>query len=517
MDMEESGMREECGVFGCIASGEWPTQLDVPHVITVGLQGLQHRGQESAGIVTSDGSSVPTFKVHKGMGLVNDVFTEDNLKKLYVSNLGIGHTRYATTGKCELESCQPFVVETLHGKIAVAHNGELVNAARLRKKLLRHGIGLYTSSDSEMITQLLAYTPPQERDDTPDWVARIKNLMKEAPTAYSLLIMHRDVIYAVRDPYGNRPLCIGRLIPASDENGKEKKSSESAGWVVSSESGNFLSIGARYSHEVKPGEIVEISRHGVRTLDTIPRSEGDPVAFCIFEYVYFARPDSIFEGQMVYTVRYRCGQQLAIEAPVQADLVSTVPESATPAALGYAAKSGLPYVEVLCKNRYVGRTFIQPNMRLRQLGVAKKFGVLTDNFKGKRVVLVDDSIVRGNTISPIIRLLKESGAKEVHIRVASPPIKYPCFMGINIPTKEELIANKPEFDHLAEYLGANSVKYLSVEGLVSSVQQDIKFEKQKVKRHDTTIQVNGNGLECFEKTGHCTACLTGQYPVELEW
>lgn len=517
MDMEESGMREECGVFGCIASGEWPTQLDVPHVITVGLQGLQHRGQESAGIVTSDGSSVPTFKVHKGMGLVNDVFTEDNLKKLYVSNLGIGHTRYATTGKCELESCQPFVVETLHGKIAVAHNGELVNAARLRKKLLRHGIGLYTSSDSEMITQLLAYTPPQERDNTPDWVARIKNLMKEAPTAYSLLIMHRDVIYAVRDPYGNRPLCIGRLIPASDENGKEKKSSESAGWVVSSESGNFLSIGARYSHEVKPGEIVEISRHGVRTLDTIPRSEGDPVAFCIFEYVYFARPDSIFEGQMVYTVRYRCGQQLAIEAPVQADLVSTVPESATPAALGYAAKSGLPYVEVLCKNRYVGRTFIQPNMRLRQLGVAKKFGVLTDNFKGKRVVLVDDSIVRGNTISPIIRLLKESGAKEVHIRVASPPIKYPCFMGINIPTKEELIANKPEFDHLAEYLGANSVKYLSVEGLVSSVQQDIKFEKQKVKRHDTTIQVNGNGLECFEKTGHCTACLTGQYPVELEW
>ncbi|XP_057628661.1 amidophosphoribosyltransferase [Chionomys nivalis] len=517
MDMEESGMREECGVFGCIASGEWPTQLDVPHVITVGLQGLQHRGQESAGIVTSDGSSVPTFKVHKGMGLVNDVFSEDNLKKLYVSNLGIGHTRYATRGKCELESCQPFVVETLHGKIAVAHNGELVNAARLRKKLLRHGIGLYTSSDSEMITQLLAYTPPQERDDTPDWVARIKNLMKEAPTAYSLLIMHRDVIYAVRDPYGNRPLCIGRLIPASDMNGKEKKSSESAGWVVSSESGNFLSIGARYSHEVKPGEIVEISRHGVRTLDTIPRSEGDPVAFCIFEYVYFARPDSIFEGQMVYTVRYRCGQQLAIEAPVEADLVSTVPESATPAALGYAAKSGLPYVEVLCKNRYVGRTFIQPNMRLRQLGVAKKFGVLTDNFKGKRVVLVDDSIVRGNTISPIIRLLKESGAKEVHIRVASPPIKYPCFMGINIPTKEELIANKPEFDHLAEYLGANSVKYLSVEGLVSSVQQDIKFEKQKAKRHDITVQENGNGLECFEKTGHCTACLTGQYPVELEW
>ncbi|XP_076794816.1 amidophosphoribosyltransferase isoform X3 [Arvicanthis niloticus] len=466
------------------------------------------------------------------MGLVNHVFTEDNLKKLYVSNLGIGHTRYATTGKCELENCQPFVVETLRGKIAVAHNGELVNAARLRKKLLRHGIGLSTSSDSEMITQLLAYTPPQEQDDTPDWVARIKNLMKEAPTAYSLVIMHRDVIYAVRDPYGNRPLCIGRLMPVSDIKGngslcirrlmpvsdiKEKKSSETDGWVVSSESCSFLSIGARYCHEVRPGEIVEISRHGVRTLDIIPRPNGDPVSFCIFEYVYFARPDSMFEDQMVYTVRYRCGQQLAIEAPVEADLVSTVPESATPAALGYATKCGLPYVEVLCKNRYVGRTFIQPNMRLRQLGVAKKFGVLSDNFKGKRIVLVDDSIVRGNTISPIIKLLKESGAKEVHIRVASPPIKYPCFMGINIPTKEELIANKPEFECLAEYLGANSVVYLSVEGLVSSVQQEIKFKKQKVKKHDISIQENGNGLEYFEKTGHCTACLTGQYPVDLEW
>ncbi|XP_070252303.1 amidophosphoribosyltransferase isoform X3 [Myotis yumanensis] len=443
MELEESGIREECGVFGCISSGEWPTQLDVPHVIALGLVGLQHRGQESAGIVISDGNSVPTYRTHKGMGLINHVFTEDNLKKLYPSNLGIGHTRYATTGNSELENCQPFVVETLHGKIAVAHNGELVNAARLRKKLLRHGIGLSTSSDSEMITQLLAYTPPQEQDDTPDWVARIKNLMKEAPTAYSLLIMHRDVIYAVRDPYGNRPLCIGRLIPVSDLKNKEKKSLESEGWVVSSESCSFLSIGARYYREILPGEIVEISRDNVQTLDIIPRSEGNPMAFCIFEYVYFARPDSIFEDQMVYTVRYRCGQQLAIEAPVDADLVSTVPESATPAALGYAGK--------------------------------------------------------------------------IHVRVASPPIKYPCFMGINIPTKEELIANKPEFEHLAEYLGANSVVYLSVEGLVSSVQEGITFKKQKVKKQDIMIQENGNGLECFEKNGHCTACLTGKYPVELDW
>ncbi|XP_077135835.1 amidophosphoribosyltransferase isoform X2 [Ranitomeya variabilis] len=557
MELEELGIREECGVFGCLASGDWPTQLDVPHVITLGLVGLQHRGQESAGIVTSDGAAVPTYRVHKGMGLVNHVFSEESLKKLNMSSLGIGHTRYSTSGNSALENCQPFVVETLHGKIAVAHNGELVNASRLKRKLMRHGVGLSTSSDSELITQLLAFTPPMEEDHSADWVARIRNLMNETPTSYSLLIMHNGDIYAVRDPYGNRPLCIGRLIPVTREdrviqreegdtkaqigsyqtldkvahpenyspgeiegrtyiNGgcgrsTEKKRSETEGWVVSSESCSFLSIGAEYYREVLPGEIVKISRAGVQTLDIVPRyRETDPSAFCIFEYVYFARPDSIFEGQMVYSVRRRCGQQLAIEAPVEADLVSTVPESATPAALGYAEKCGIQYVEVLCKNRYVGRTFIQPNMRLRQLGVAKKFGVLTDNFVGKRIVLIDDSIVRGNTISPIIKLLKDSGAKEVHIRVASPPIRHPCYMGINIPTKEELIANRPEFIDLAGYIGANSVVYLSVDGLTSAVREGIKHFKD---------QQNGlTGTTAFPSShSHCTACLTGDYPVELEW
>ncbi|XP_075052223.1 amidophosphoribosyltransferase [Mixophyes fleayi] len=510
MELEELGIREECGVFGCIASGTWPTQLDVPHVITLGLVGLQHRGQESAGIVTSDGDDVPTYRMHKGMGLVNHVFSEESLKKLNRSNLGIGHTRYSTSGNSALENCQPFVVETLHGKIAVAHNGELINAARLRRKLMRHGIGLSTSSDSELITQLLAFTPPDEKDHTADWIARIRNLMNETPTSYSLLVMHSDVIYAVRDPYGNRPLCIGRLIPVNSEE-RENKRSETEGWVVSSESCSYLSIGAEYYREVLPGEIVKISRDGVQTLDIVPRPrEKDTSAFCIFEYVYFARPDSLFEGQMVYSVRRRCGQQLAIEAPVEADLVSTVPESATPAALGYAEKCGIKYVEVLCKNRYVGRTFIQPNMRLRQLGVAKKFGVLSDNFVGKRVVLVDDSIVRGNTISPIIKLLRDSGAKEVHIRVASPPIKYPCYMGINIPTKEELIANRPEFSDLAGYIGADSVVYLSVEGLTSAVREGINSLKE---------QQNGLNVKKSHASslGHCTACLTGDYPVDLEW
>ncbi|XP_072538718.1 amidophosphoribosyltransferase [Salminus brasiliensis] len=508
MEFEESGIGEECGVFGCVAAGEWPTQLEVAQILTLGLVALQHRGQESAGIVASNGSTPPTYTALKGMGLVSTAFKSEDLLKLRHGNLGIGHTRYSTTGMSELQNCQPFVVDTLHGKIAVAHNGELVNAAALRKKVMRHGVGLSTSSDSELITQLLALTPPMEEVDTPDWVARIKNLMTETPTSYSLLVMHKDVIYAVRDPYGNRPLSIGRLVPISKlHSGSGEGDTE--GWVVSSESCSFQSIGAKYYREVQPGEIVQISKHGIKSLSIVPRPEGDPPAFCIFEYVYFARPDSIFEGQMVYTVRQRCGRQLAIEAPTEADVVSTVPESATPAALGYAQMSGLPYVEVLCKNRYVGRTFIQPNTRLRQLGVAKKFGALTDNFAGKRVVLIDDSIVRGNTISPIIKLLKEAGATEVHIRVASPPIRFPCYMGINIPTKEELIANKPEFEDIAGYIGATSVRYLSVEGLVTAVQGGIEVcgEKEQISPRTKTSK----------RVGHCTACLTGKYPVELEW
>ncbi|XP_043546340.1 amidophosphoribosyltransferase [Chiloscyllium plagiosum] len=515
MEFEESGIQEECGVFGCVAAGEWPTHLDVPHVIALGLVALQHRGQESAGIVTSNGGSPPSYMMHKGMGLINSTFREEQIQKLRNGNLGIGHTRYSTSGISELQNCQPFVVETLHGKIAVAHNGELVNAKKLKMKVLRHGVGLSTSSDSELIIQLLALTPPKEEADLPDWVARIRTLMTATSTSYSMLLMYKDVIYAVRDPYGNRPLCLGRLVPVSKLNssGEAYNETETEGWVVSSESCSFQSIGARYYREILPGEIVQISKNGVQTLDVVPRAGGDPPAFCIFEYVYFARPDSIFEGQMVYTVRQRCGRQLAIEAPVDADLVSTVPESATPAALGYAQEAGLPYVEVLCKNRYVGRTFIAPNTRLRQLGVAQKFGALSDNFAGKRIVLIDDSIVRGNTISPIIKVLKEAGAKEVHIRVASPPIRFPCYMGINIPTKEELIANKPEFEDLAGYIGANSVVYLSVDGLVSAVQEGINSQQTNSILNNSEIEKKVSSRQ----TGHCTACLTGKYPVELEW
>ncbi|KAK2188585.1 hypothetical protein NP493_128g05105 [Ridgeia piscesae] len=514
--MADSGeLRDACGVFGCVAKGAWPTHLDVTNLICMGLVGLQHRGQESAGIVMCSGKDAYKFSSHRAMGLVNTVFTDSVLSQLK-GNLGIGHTRYSTAGVSDVLNCQPFVVETIHGLIALAHNGELVNGQLLKQKILRHGVGLTTGSDSELIIQLLALPPPDGEVDGPDWTARIKQLMSCTWTSYSLVIMHKDVIYAVRDPFGNRPLCLGKLVshePIQTHNvlgvdghrtgsyescnGHVNSSDSCDGWVVSSESCSFHAIGAEYYREILPGEIVRITQEGIKSMCVVPRPGDQPSALCIFEYVYFARPDTIMEGQQVYCVRSRCGKQLALEAPADADLVSTIPESATPAALGYSTQSGLPYVEVLCKNRYIGRTFIQPSTRLRKLGVAKKFGALSANFLGKRIVLVDDSIVRGNTIARIVKLLKGAGAKEVHVRIASPPLKHPCYMGINIPTKEELIANKMSIDELAKQMDADSLVYLSVDGLVAAVRSGIKSNLQN--------------------TGHCTACLTGHYPVDLVW
>ncbi|BES93797.1 Glutamine phosphoribosylpyrophosphate amidotransferase [Nesidiocoris tenuis] len=486
---ELTGMKHECGVFGCVAAAPWPTSIDVGQVICLGLVALQHRGQESAGIVTSEGNSSTHFNVKKGMGMISNIFNDESMKKLK-GNLGIGHTRYSTSAASEEVNCQPFVVHTVHGVLAVAHNGELVNCDKLRKQVLSRGVGLSTHSDSELITQALCLNPPDgEEDNGPDWPARIKHLMQLAPLSYSLVIMMQDRVYGVRDPYGNRPLCLGRIVPLNGRTGDE-------GWVISSESCGFLSIGARYFREVLPGEIVQITSSGFKTVDIIERPEDRSLAFCIFEYVYFARSDTIFEGQMVYSVRMQCGRMLAREAFVEADIISSVPESGTAAAHGFSRESGIPFAEVLCKNRYVGRTFIQPSTRLRQLGVAKKFGALSENVQDKRIVLIDDSIVRGNTIGPIVKLLKDAGAKEVHVRIASPPLKYPCFMGINIPTSEELIANKLDSVKLADHTGADSLAYLSVEGLRKAVQKNIKDTKE---------------------VGHCTACLTGEYPEPLEW
>lgn len=505
--------KHECGIFGCVSSKPWPANIDVANIISLGLVALQHRGQESAGIVTCD--DLNQFNIHKGMGLVNSVFNSQVLSSLQ-GNIGIGHTRYSTHGKSELTNCQPFVVDTMYGKISVAHNGELVNKHMLRKEILEYGIGLSTASDSEVITQLLCFPHKNLEKDGADWIARIIYLMKKTQLAYSLLLLNGNDIYAVRDPYGNRPLCVGKLVSLNYEtHGSCFGNSDNdvvEGWVVSSESCAFHSMGAKYHREILPGEIVKISSEGIESLAIVPREDpNSSSALCIFEYVYFARADSIFEGQTVYTVRKRCGMELAKESGVEADIVSTVPESATPSAFGFSEVSKIPYVEVLTKNRYIGRTFIQPSNRLRKLAVSKKFGPLCENLHGKRVVLIDDSIVRGNTMGSIVKMLREGGAKEVHIRIASPPVKYPCYMGINIPTKEELIANQMDIDEIRTKIGADSLVYLSVEGLINSV----KFSKQKE---------TANGIaklsikhDKSDDSSHCLACLTGDYPVAIEW
>ncbi|XP_054160713.1 amidophosphoribosyltransferase-like [Oppia nitens] len=562
-------LQEKCGIFGCIANGEWPTPLDVAHIICLGLVGLQHRGQESAGIVTCKWTHEP-FSVHRGMGLVSQVFNEPIMMTLK-GNLGIGHNRYSTAGGADnIQLAQPFVVHTSYGAIAMAHNGELVNSQTLRERILRNGVGLTTGSDSELITQALSMEPPQqfkqfnyERSNSvnncdkcsvdhnghtehkqsainpyaqshmsqkdSDFVARILHLMSLTPLSYSLIVMWDECIYAIRDPFGNRPLCLGALVSSTNQLSTQGLPNKVDGWVVSSESCSFPSVCAKLYRDVLPGEIVKLEKNRKpKTLAIVPRPEAAPPAFCIFEYVYFARPDSMMEGQTVYTVRMKCGQQLAIEAPVnpitngltngETDLgfasddliVAPVPETAIPAALGYAQQAKLPYVEVFCKNRYVGRSFIQPSIKLRRLAVAKKFGPLSQNFIGKSIILIEDSIVRGTTIGQLIRLLKDAGAKEVHIRIASPALHFPCYMGINIPTKEELVANHLKAEQLAQTLGAASLVYLSLDGLKKSVQSGIRDEMLK-----TDPEWEESDLQ--ERIGHCTACLTGQYPVKLSF
>jgi amidophosphoribosyltransferase len=534
---EDRDLHEACGVFGCVAAGPWPNSdfHVAADVIYPALVNLQHRGQESAGIVTSSGDDAYHFEKHRKMGLVAQIFTKDVLLNLK-GNLGIGHTRYSTFGTSDETHCQPFLKEMIHGWFAVAHNGQLVNAEKLKKELLTQGIGLSTLSDTELIAQLLCLQPDKDKT-CPDWVSRITHLMSRTPASYSLVIMYKDTLYAVRDPIGNRPLAVGKLLNTKHAADGDKCSV--SGWVVASESCCFQSVGAVFDREVRPGEIVEITRTGVKSVHIVqPPSSQSPSAFCIFEYVYFARPDSLFEGQMVYAVRERCGRQLAKEAFVEADIVSTVPDSATPAAFGYAWQSGRPYEEVLYKNSYVGRTFIKPAQRNQSVDL--KFGVVTSNVAGKRIVLIDDSIVRGTTMKPIVALLKRAGAKQVHIRVASPPLHYPCYMGINIPTRDELIANRLNLQQLASHIGADSVVYLSIDGLVKAVGEgrrhpdttsDVDCCEDQLQGSDTqtdhvTHVVNGQ-LEaaCCSKSGteqnsgYCLACLDGKYPVhrDLDW
>lgn len=451
-----SGARDACGVFGIFAPDE-----DVARLTFFGLHSLQHRGQEAAGMAVAGG---PGLRVHKGMGLVSQVFDEAVLGPL-AGQAAIGHCRYSTTGSSSLSNAQPFYLDTSLGPIAVAHNGNLTNAHLLRRELLERGVGLISSSDSEVITQLLA-----SPDGGRTFLERIRGFMGRAMGAYSLTILTREAVYGVRDPWGFRPLCLGRL---------------DGGWVLASESCALDPIGARFEREVEPGEIVRLDASGQASL--VGREPERP-AFCMFEFVYFARPDSRLRDRTVHRVRQEMGRILAREHPVEADIVIGVPDSGTPAAIGYAHASGIPLNEGFTKNRYIARTFIQPDQRMRQAGIAMKYNPLLENVRGMRVVVVDDSIVRGNTSRAIGRLLRQAGAAEVHLRVSCPPIRHPCFMGIDFPTYQELVANRFSPEELARALELDSLGHLSMEGMV----------------------------EATRRSGFCLACFSGDYPVPVQ-
>jgi len=448
--------REACGIFGIFAPG-----ANVARLTFFGLYALQHRGQESAGIASCDGR---TAHIHKANGLVSHVFNEQNLQTLQ-GHMAIGHNRYSTTGAPQMRNAQPYLIETALGPLGIAHNGNLTNAAVLRRELLYRGVGLISSSDTEVVTQLLAGAPGAS------WRERIGAFMALAEGAYSLAILTQEAVYAVRDPWGFRPLSVGRL---NDE-----------GWVLASESCALTTVGATRIREVQPGEIVRLSEDGVSTWQGV---EADQRSLCIFEYVYFSRPDSLLEGRSIHQVRRRLGEHLAREHPVDADMVVAVPDSATAHAIGYAHQAGIPFGEILIKNRYIGRTFIQPDDRLRRRGVALKFNPLPDlRGRGKRIILVDDSIVRGNTSAAIVKLLRDAGAAEVHMRVASPPVRHPCFMGVDMSTHEELIAARKSVAQVASHIGVDSLGYLSAKGLLDAVEAAGR--------------------------GYCHACFTGQYPL----
>jgi amidophosphoribosyltransferase len=450
--------QHECGVFGIYAPDE-----DVARLCFFGLYALQHRGQESAGIAVSNGRRI---NIHKEMGLVAQVFNENNLRPLQ-GHLAIGHNRYSTTGSSKLQNAQPFLVESVLGPLAVGHNGNLTNAPDLRHELLRRGVGLTSTSDSEVIVQMLA------GGEGRTWEEKLRVFMVRAQGAYCLTILTGDTLFAMRDPWGLHPLCLGRL--------------GETGWVVASESCALATIGAEFVREIEPGEILAISEDGPRTVALNPAPGR---AMCLFEYIYFARPDSQMSKQTLHAARVAQGRELAREAPAEADIVIPVPDSAIPAAIGYAQQSGIPYSEGLIKNRYIGRTFIQPDDTLRKVGIQLKFNPLTDNLDGKRVVLVDDSIVRGNTSGPIVRLLREAGAHEVHMRVSSPPIRHPCFLGVDMATYPELIAHRMSIPEIQDHLGVDSLAYLSLEGLMRATSQP--------------------------DAGFCTGCFTGRYPVDIE-
>jgi len=449
-------LHESCGVFGVYAPGE-----DVARLTFFALFALQHRGQESAGIATSNGKRL---QVCAELGLVSQVFTEDSLSQLS-GDFAIGHNRYSTRGSNRITNVQPIVVGKGSNTIAVAHNGNIVNAEHLYKELCDQGYTFRSSTDTEVLANLILSSPAK------DWVDKIRYAMHRLQGVYSLTLLTNRSLYGVRDPLGVRPLCLGTI---------------NGGWVLASESCALDHIGASFLREVEPGEIVVINENGLNSY----REEVDRKALCVFEYIYFARPDSVINGRLLYPARQAMGEMLAQEHPVDADLVMGVPDSATAAAIGYARYSGIPLCEGLLKNRYVGRTFIEPDQRIRDLGVRLKFNPLPQMLDGQRLVVIDDSIVRGTTTPKVVKLLRRAGAKEVHMRICAPPIRYPCFFGVDMASRWELIAAQKTIPEVRDFIGADSLGYLSIDGLIKAI-----------------------GLP---KDIFCLACFTGDYPIPVQ-
>lgn len=450
-------MREECGIFGIYGHPE------AGNLTYLGLYALQHRGQEASGIVTHDGK---TFYQEKGTGLVADIFSEDRLKRLKGS-AAIGHNRYSTTGDSNLENVQPLMVNYALGTLSMVHNGNLINATFLRDELEAYGAIFQSSMDSEVIIHLIAHSK-QER-----LLQRIVDALERVRGAYSLLFLSEEGMIGVRDPYGVRPLSLGKL--------KE-------GYVLASETCAFDLIDAEFVRDIEPGEVIQINKKGVFSYKPFAKT---PTAQCVFEYVYFSRPDSRVFSKNVYSIRKRLGRELAAQGKVNADIVIPVPDSGVPAALGYSEASQIPYDNGLIRNHYVGRTFIEPQQSIRHFGVKIKLNAVREILEGKRVVVVDDSIVRGTTSRKIVKMIRAAGAKEIHVRISSPPILSPCFYGIDTPTRQELVASTHDVDEIRKYITADSLEYLSMEGMFRAVYNS----------------------ESGENRHFCTACFSGNYPI----
>jgi amidophosphoribosyltransferase len=464
--LSDERMREECGLFGIFYPRE-----DVANLTYFGLYALQHRGQESAGIGVSDGREI---HMHKEMGLVSQVFDQEALDQLH-GHIAIGHTRYSTTGSTRLPNAQPMLFEhPTIGPFLLAHNGNLVNATELRDELHAQGVEISTSSDTEVLGLMLSNTP----GDTLDQV--LAATLPRAEGAYCLLFLTRDSMVAARDPLGIRPMVLGRFGDVDAPGG--------TGYVITSETCALDVVGASFVLDVEPGEIVTVDASGMRS--TKIRRTDTKRAMCSFEFIYFARPDSVMGGKSLYEARGNMGRELARESPADADIVITMPDSGTPAAIGFANESGLPFVEGMIKSRYITRTFIQPSQKLRESGIRLKFNPMRHVLEGKRIVLVDDSIVRGTTSRRIVEELRRAGAKEVHMRIASPPIMWPCFMGIDIASRNELIAAHNSEEEVGRLLGAESLHYLSIDGLRRAMGEP-----------------TGKGF--------CFACFNGSYPVAV--